>query len=137
MKNIIYTLTAISALALFGCTNAGKNQTVEANTKVYFDVSGVKVDLGGKITKYTWEHVGAEAENYSITIFDNGTDHASFISPNVSKKTILKFELTSTESYKCKNKNDDKTCKHHKGTDTTNITVTKESTSSRDTNTSN
>ena len=123
MKQIIYTLTAIATLLLTGCADAGKNRTVPANTKVYFDISKVKPDVGGKITQYNWSLTGKAADIYDIYIFNNGTNHASFIAPNVNKETKLTFKLTSIESYKCKT-DDDNSCKHHRSTDKVKMTIT-------------
>ena len=125
MKHLLFTLTSASLLLLLGCADAGKNQTVKENTEVFFDVSGVKADLGGKITQYNWELIGDEADDYDITILNNGKDNASFISPSVSKDIKLTFKLTSIESYKCKT-SDDSSCKHHKSTDKVKIKVTDE-----------
>jgi hypothetical protein len=123
MKNLLYTIITITTLLLTGCADASKNQSVTANTKVYFDISKVKTDLGGEITQYNWELTGSAASLYNIYIFNNGTDHASFIAPDVKEETKLTFKLTSIESYKCST-SDDSSCKHHKSVDKVKITVT-------------
>jgi hypothetical protein len=133
MKNLLYTMTAIVTLLLTGCADAGKSQTVTANPKVFFDVSKVKTDLGGKITKYNWELTGDATSLYDVYIFNNGTNHASFIAPDVEKETKLTFKLTSIESYKCSTE-DDSSCKHHKSRDKVKITITPSNSDSNTTN---
>jgi len=120
MTQRFYTAMALSILLLWGCADAGKNETIQANSKVYLDTSKTHTDMGGKITQYNWEALGDYATK--IHIFNNGTRNASFTAPNVSKKTSLAFKLTTVESYKCKTRLDS-SCRHHRSTDRIKFTV--------------
>ena len=122
MKTLFSTLSIASVLLLVGCADAGKSQTVPANTKVTLNASSSKTDMGGTITRYNWTQI--EQSNVpQVHLFDRYTATPSFIAPNVSKETTIKFKLKTVESYNCKTEQDS-SCRHHTNTDKVKVTIT-------------
>lgn len=86
MKQAVYLIFLAGILILSGCANAGKDQKVEAGSKVVLDGSASTTNLGGKITKFIWEQVSG----IKVELSSNNSATTTFIAPNVKeiKKTI-------------------------------------------------
>ena len=134
MKKKFYTLATLATLLLIGCTNAGKDQTVTAGTKVTLDGSGAKTDLGGTITRYTWGQLSQNGIQ-QVHIFDKYSQYASFIAPSLKEKKTIKFKLTTIESYNCKN-DQDSSCNHHRNSAKVSITIKASADANKTTNSS-
>ena len=94
MKHLLYSLLVIFALLLSGCSNAGKNQTVDANTIVTLDGSASSPSMRGQITSYSWSQIRGK----SVTLSNKRAISPTFKAPNVNKKTRLIFKLTTKET---------------------------------------
>ena len=73
--------------------SAGTDQTVNAGDKVTLDGSGSK-DPDGSITSYSWRQIAGPAAELS----HSNTMNPSFIAPNVSADTQLRFALTAIDN---------------------------------------
>ena len=94
MKHLLYSVLVIFALLLSGCANAGKDQTVNANTLVTLNGSASTPSVKGKITAYYWRQVRGKR----VRLSNKRTVSPTFTAPNVSKKTKLVFRLTTKET---------------------------------------
>lgn len=94
MKTLTYTLLLSFMLILAGCANAGKDQTVNANTIVTLDASASTPSMEGTITKYQWKQI----RGTKITLSDANAISPTFMAPNVTKRTRLVFRLVTTET---------------------------------------
>jgi len=94
MKHLLYSVLVIFALLLSGCANAGKDQTVNANTLVTLDGSASTSSVEGNITAYHWRQIRGK----KVKLSSKKAVSPTFTAPNVSKKTKLVFRLTTKET---------------------------------------
>jgi len=84
--------------------NAGLNQTVNTGSHVTLDASNSTDPDGGNIASYKWrqvEIVPTPSPNQTpvmVNLTGADTSKATFVAPNVVNDTLLKFELTVTDS---------------------------------------
>ena len=73
--------------------NAGTNQIVNSGDRVKFD-GNKSIDPDGNITSYSWRQIAGPVAKLS----HSNTMNPSFIAPNVSADTQMRFALTVTDN---------------------------------------
>ena len=93
MKKLVYGVLIALGLLVSGCTDAGKDQTVESGATVTLNGSKSQPSVGGTIKKYVWEQVRGE----HVRLSSQHGAIVTFIAPSVKKKTRLVFRLKTVE----------------------------------------
>ncbi|MEJ2489776.1 MAG: DUF5011 domain-containing protein, partial [Sulfurovaceae bacterium] len=84
------TVMFFALLLLVGCSNAGRDQNVNSGDLVTLDGSGSSTPYPGeKIIGYQWEQISGP----TVTLQNANSAVATFIAPEVSESTTLKFQL--------------------------------------------
>jgi hypothetical protein len=86
----------IFVLFVAGCADAGKDQRVVSGEQVVLDGSGSTPNIGGKIRRYRWKQLSGP----TVRLFAQKSPQASFVAPDVSHETVLRFRLTTHERRK-------------------------------------
>ena len=94
MRHVLYAALMASALLFSGCADAGKDQTVDADTQVTLDGTASTPSLKGEITAYYWHQI----EGTKVSLSSETSVSPTFRAPKVSENTHLVFALTTTET---------------------------------------
>ena len=91
MNKVRYILTMLLALIITGCitVNAGKDQVVHSGDKVVLNGS-LSRSIDNRKIKYVWKQI----KGTKVALQNANSPKASFIAPDVTKNTSLKFLLT-------------------------------------------
>ena len=81
----------ISAAQKVTFAGAAPSQRVDAGSRVALRGSGWST--AGRVVRFTWIQVGGPP----VRLRDNNRSTASFVSPEVTRTTVLKFQLTVTD----------------------------------------
>jgi len=94
MRRLLYSFLIAFSLLISGCSNAGKDQTVQANTLVTLDGSASQPSVGGEITAYRWHQIRGK----KVRLSDKRAVSPTFMAPDVKKRAVLVFKLTTIET---------------------------------------
>jgi len=85
------TNTPVSAAQKVAFAGAAPSQRVDSGSRVALRGSGWSA--AGRVVRFAWTQV----DGPSVQLRDRNRSTASFVSPEVTKTTVLKFQLTVTD----------------------------------------